>query len=127
MSNTNKQNEWKDREIGALWKRNSKNGKSTYCTGYIISDELGNKIKQRVIMFANKTKSNEKSPDFVIYISAEPEGGEPQATQAAAPAKPRPTAATRQNRPAPRAAAARSDDAPNPSPSDEVEDDGVPM
>ena len=64
----NKQSDWKEREVGALWKQ-SGNGKTSYCTGYITSDELGNKVRQRVIMFANKTKSNEKSPDFIIYIS----------------------------------------------------------
>lgn len=74
MSNTtDKQSEWKNREVGALWKKAAANGKSSYCTGYIVSDELGNKVKQRVIMFSNKTKNNEKSPDFIIYLSNEQE------------------------------------------------------
>ena len=65
----NNQGDWKNREVGALWKKAAANGKSSFCTGYIVSDELGNKVKQRVIMFANKTKSNEKSPDFIfIYL-----------------------------------------------------------
>lgn len=34
-------------------------------------DENGNKVKQRVVMFTNKEKNNEKSPDFVIYLSVE--------------------------------------------------------
>ena len=72
MSNTtDKQSEWKNREVGALWKKAAANGKSSYCTGYIVSDEIGNKVKQRVIMFSNKTKNNEKSPDFIIYLSNE--------------------------------------------------------
>ena len=65
----NKQSDWKEREVGALWKQEGK--KSNYCTGYIISDELGNKVRQRVIMFANKNKSNDKSPDFIIYSSVD--------------------------------------------------------
>ena len=65
----NKQNDWKDREVGALWKKS--NSKGSFCTGYIVSDELGNKVKQRVIMFSNKSKSNDKSPDFIIYLSNE--------------------------------------------------------
>ena len=90
MSNpTDKQSDWKNREVGALWKKAAANGKSSYCTGYIISDELGNKVKQRVIMFSNKTKSNEKSPDFIIYLSNEQENGEaapaPKAKASAAP------------------------------------------
>jgi len=70
-NNTDKQSEWKNREVGALWKKAAANGKSSYCTGYIVSDELGAKVKQRVIMFSNKTKNNEKSPDFIIYLSNE--------------------------------------------------------
>jgi hypothetical protein len=66
-NNKEKQNDWKEREIGALWKKSK--GGSSYCTGYIVSDELGNKVRQRVIMFSNKTKSNENSPDFILYIS----------------------------------------------------------
>ena len=67
----NKQSDWKEREVGALWKKVSSGNKANYCTGYIVSDELGSKVKQRVIMFANKNKSNEKSPDFIIYTSNE--------------------------------------------------------
>jgi len=68
-NNTSKQSDWKQREVGALWKK--KNEKGSYCTGYLITDELGKKVKQRVVMFSNKEKNNEKSPDFVIYLSLE--------------------------------------------------------
>ncbi len=68
---TNNQSDWKEREVGALWKKVSSGNKANYCTGYIVSDELGSKVKQRVIMFANKSKSSEKSPDFIIYTSNE--------------------------------------------------------
>lgn len=92
MSNTtDKQSDWKNREIGALWKKAAANGKSSFCTGYIVSDELGNKVKQRVIMFANKTKNNDKSPDFIIYLSNEQDNGDaasaPRATAKTAPPK----------------------------------------
>jgi len=80
-NNTSKPNDWKEREVGALWKK--ANAKGSYCTGYIVSDELGNKVKQRVIMFSNKTKSNDKSPDFIIYLSNETVKDEP--VQAAKP------------------------------------------
>lgn len=77
MSNiTDKQSDWKNREVGALWKKAAANGKSSYCTGYLVTDELGAKVKQRVIMFANKTKNNEKSPDFIIYLSNEQDNGD---------------------------------------------------
>ena len=83
-NNTDKQSEWKNREIGALWKKTASNGKSSYCTGYIVSDELGSKVKQRVIMFANKTKNNDKSPDFIIYLSNDQENGDTSPTSAKA-------------------------------------------
>ena len=71
----NNQGDWKQREVGALWKKAAANGKSSFCTGYIVSDELGNKVKQRVIMFSNKNKNKDTSPDFIIYLSNEQEEG----------------------------------------------------
>lgn len=64
-----KTNEWKEREVGALWKRKGTN--TSYCTGYIVYDEFGKKVQQRVVMFSNKNKNNEKAPDFIIYLSKE--------------------------------------------------------
>lgn len=90
MSDTNqKQNDWKQREVGALWKKTGPKG--SYCTGYMVTDELGAKVKHRVIMFSNKEKTNEKSPDFVIYLSNEqsdktPAGGAKAAAPKAKPA-----------------------------------------
>ncbi len=69
MSNQNgNDNEWKERELGALWRRSGKNQK--YLSGYIkVGDELEEK-EVRLIVFTNKYKSeNEKAPDFVIYES----------------------------------------------------------
>ncbi len=69
MSDTNtSDNEWKERELGALWRRSGKNQK--YLSGYIkLGDELEER-EVRLIVFTNKYKSeNEKAPDFVIYES----------------------------------------------------------
>jgi hypothetical protein len=104
MSNQ-QQNKWREREVGSLWKR--KSDKGSYCTGYIVSDELGNQVKQRVIMFANKTKNNDKSPDFIIYKSVEPDA--PQAKAASTADAP---ATTREQSSPPR---------------DEFDDDNIPM
>lgn len=76
MSNQNQNgqdNEWKERELGALWRRSGKNQK--YLSGYIkVGDELEEK-EVRLIVFTNKYKSeNEKAPDFVIYESTPMEG-----------------------------------------------------
>lgn len=71
-TNVEKNQEWKNREVGALWKK--KNEKGSYCTGYVTIDELGQKTKRRVIMFANKQKNKDSSPDFIIYFSNEDNG-----------------------------------------------------
>lgn len=68
---TDKSQEWRNREVGAFWKK--KNDKGSYCTGFVVVDELGQKIKKRVIMFANKNKSKDTSPDFIVYLSNENE------------------------------------------------------
>jgi hypothetical protein len=57
-------------------------------------------------MFSNKTKSNEKSPDFIIYLSNEQENGE--ATTAPAKAKTAPPKRV-------------------PQPASVEDDDGIPM
>lgn len=71
MNTTNtkeKQNDWKEREIGAFWKKTK--GGTSYLTGYTTGvDQFGNKFKQRVIMFLNKTKTSENAPDFILYVS----------------------------------------------------------
>ena len=69
----NNQGDWKNREVGALWKKAAANGKSSFCTGYIVSD-------------------------FIIYLSNEqenPEGATAPAKTKAAPPKrvPQPAAA----------------------------------
>lgn len=79
MSDTNtSDNEWRERELGALWRRSGKNQK--YLSGYIkLGDELEER-EVRLIVFTNKYKNeNEKAPDFVIYESTPMEQGQ-QAT-----------------------------------------------
>ena len=68
MNNNEKQSDWKKREKGAFWKKTK--GSTNYLTGYLtIIDPFGNVIKERVIMFSNKTKTNENAPDFILYKS----------------------------------------------------------
>ena len=62
--NNEKNNEWKEREIGALWKREGKN--QSYLTG-----KLNDK---QVIVFENTNKRSEKAPDFIVYESREMQG-----------------------------------------------------
>jgi len=66
--NETKESEWKNRERGALWKKQGKN--QNYLTGVIKSlDDMGQEVKNKVIVFANKNKTSENAPDFIIYES----------------------------------------------------------
>ena len=64
MNNTN-QNTNKNQELGALWKKKSKAGMS-FLSGY-INDHDGQRIE--VVVFANSKKTNEKAPDYRLYVS----------------------------------------------------------
>jgi len=68
MDNNTKESEWKKRERGALWKKEGKS--QNYLTGVIKSlDGMGQEVKSKVIVFANKNKTSENAPDFIIYES----------------------------------------------------------
>ena len=68
MTDTNKNNDWKDREVGALWKQQGRN--QSYLSGHVVVDELGTEKKMRVVVFSNRQKkSGENTPDFRIYLS----------------------------------------------------------
>ena len=66
--NETKESEWKKRERGALWKKQGQS--QNYLTGVIKSlDDMGQEVKNKVIVFANKNKTSENAPDFIIYES----------------------------------------------------------
>tara|TARA_R110002167_G_scaffold10563_1_gene48126 strand:+ start:265 stop:549 length:285 start_codon:yes stop_codon:yes gene_type:complete len=67
LNDNQKKSDWADREMGAFWTQDGKNGK--FLTGYVELDELGIKRKTRVVMFPNRHKINEKAPDYKLYIS----------------------------------------------------------
>lgn len=54
-----------NQELGALWKKKSKAGMS-FLSGY-INDHDGQRID--VVVFANSKKTNEKAPDYRLYVS----------------------------------------------------------
>ena len=70
MSDTTKTNEWSEREIGALWKREGRNQK--YHTAKIKTPHGS---EQQVVIFSNKNKTKDNQPDFRVYKS------EPRAEQ----------------------------------------------
>jgi len=64
-NNNNNQQNKNPNELGALWKKKSKTGLS-FLSGY-ITDHDGQKTD--VVVFANDKKSNERAPDYRLYIS----------------------------------------------------------
>ena len=73
MSTEQKNNDWKERELGALWAKKSNNG-SQYMTGHI--EVKGASGKVQLVGFQNKAKYNddgtvksETAPDLRIYLS----------------------------------------------------------
>lgn len=65
MNNNNQNQQNKNQELGALWKKKSKAGMS-FLSGY-INDHDGQRID--IVVFANGNKKNEKAPDYRLYIS----------------------------------------------------------
>lgn len=66
IEKTESQNDWKKRELGALWRRDGKNQK--YLSGILKFGEFGTEQEIRVVVFTNKGKAkNEKAPDFIVY------------------------------------------------------------
>ena len=104
-----KTNEWKEREVGALWRRKGAN--TSYCTGYIVYDDLGKKVQQRVVMFSNKNKTKDTAPDFILYLSKENDNPKGEAAPAAKP----------------KTVAKAASKSPQPANADQEDDDGIPM
>ena len=77
MSDEQKNNDWKERELGALWVKKSLNG-TQYMTGHIELKDASGKVQ--LVVFKNKHKLNEdgtvandKAPDFRVYKSEDRE------------------------------------------------------
>ena len=71
--NNEKRNEWKEREVGALWVQKSAKGQK-YMTGHVSINP--NSDNTKVVIFENSNKKdengkikNEKAPDFRVYLS----------------------------------------------------------
>ena len=64
----NNKNEWSEREVGALWLKQSPNQK--YFSGHVtVEDEFGDEKKLQVVVFRNRNKQKDNHPDFRIYKS----------------------------------------------------------
>ena len=67
MSNTEAQeaqnNEWKERELGALWVKNGRSG--DFLSGHCLVD--GSRVE--MVVFRNKNKTSDRAPDYILYKS----------------------------------------------------------
>jgi len=76
--------DWSKREIGALWLRKSAAG-NKYLSGHVATAEdegLEEGSREKIIVFANKDKKNEKAPDYRIYKSeSQPQKTSPETQQ----------------------------------------------
>ena len=69
MSNTKEDtqnNEWKERELGALWIKNGRSG--DFFSGHISHTTIDGK-RLEVVGFRNKNKTSERAPDYILYKS----------------------------------------------------------
>ena len=80
QTQTAKKSSWKEREMGALWKR--KGNSQTYLSGTIEIDNFGAKEKVNVVIYSNKYKEKENHPDFRVYRSEDLKNKEGKETEA---------------------------------------------
>ena len=68
MSEQKNKNDWSEREVGALWKKQSSTQK--FLSGHIkVDDGMGGEEMLQVVIFNNKHKQKDNHPDFRIYKS----------------------------------------------------------
>ena len=64
----NKENEWKEREIGALWKKEGRN--QNYFSGRLKLKNLSDDGEINIVGFSNKKKAEfPNAPDVILYQS----------------------------------------------------------
>ncbi len=81
------QNEWRKREVGALWKRESKNSGKKYLSGTLKVNELGVETVLEVVVFPNIHHRREQSPVCGVYLSKDKESKDQPATAKTAPTR----------------------------------------
>ena len=77
------ENPWDKKELGVLWKKESKTKGEKYLTGTVNLKSLGFDQDVPVIIFSNKNKKKDTHPDLRIYLSERRDAS-------AAPARPSP-------------------------------------
>ena len=80
MTETNN-NDWQERECGALWKQKGRN--QNFLSGHVELDNgFGEKQKVKLVVFSNKHKSADNHPDFRVYLSKDREQVAAETTEA---------------------------------------------
>ena len=65
-SKEEQKSDWKQRELGALWRREGK--QQNFLSGMIRIGEFGVEKEIKIVVFTNKGKiKNERAPDFIVY------------------------------------------------------------
>jgi hypothetical protein len=88
MSEQNK-SDWKQRELGGLWRKVDENGETQYLYGILNLENLG--IKQSVmvnVIFNKYKKDGDKLPHYKVLIQKsndKPKGKQPQAARTTPP------------------------------------------
>jgi len=69
---TTKKNEWREREVGALWKKQgaTQDFMSGHCS---VNDE-----KVELVVFKNKNKTSDRAPDYILYKNRRLDENTPQ-------------------------------------------------
>lgn len=62
-SETTQNNEWRERELGALWVKNGKS--SDFLSGHVAME--GQRVD--IVVFRNKNKTSDRGPDYILYKS----------------------------------------------------------
>lgn len=86
-TNENSKNEWQERELGALWKREGKNQR--YLSGKLKIGEFGVEKTINVVVFINKFKEKDNQPDFRVYEDRPREESKENSSEKKAEAKPK--------------------------------------
>jgi len=80
--NSNTNNDWDKREVGALWTKTSQSSGKKYFSGHFkMENEFGEEKKVQVVAFYNKDKKSENQPDFRIYVSRPASGQQTEQTE----------------------------------------------
>ena len=71
-TNTAKQNDWKERELGAMWTRVSSSG-NKYLSGVLtFKSDIKAGQPVQIVSYSNKDKKSDSQPDFRVYVSDSP-------------------------------------------------------